>query len=89
LQLISGGKDQFTVFSVCLHTPWLGHGSSGVGERNYRNFVSLFDLNMIIHAYGLAVHVRYMKGSRSAFIFLYSQYSFITSCSFLLTVLLA
>jgi hypothetical protein len=64
LQLINGGKDLFTVFFVYLRTPWLGHGSSGVGERNYRDFVNLFALNMIIHAYGLAVHVHSMKASR-------------------------
>ena len=65
MQLISGGKDLFTVSYVSLHTPWLGHGNSGVGERNYRDFANLFVLNMIIHAYGLAVHVHSMKASRS------------------------
>lgn len=65
MQLISGGKDQFTVSSVYLHTPWLGHGNSGVEEKNYKDFVNLFALSMIIHAYGLAVRVRFMKVSRS------------------------
>ena len=68
MQLISGGKDLFTVSYVSLHTPWLGHGNSGVGERNYRDFANLFVLNMIIHAYGLAVHVHSTKASRSDFV---------------------
>jgi hypothetical protein len=65
LQLISGGKDQFTVSSVYLHTPWLGHGNSGVEEKNYKDFANLFALSMTIHAYGLVVRVRFMKVSRS------------------------
>ena len=65
MQLISGGKDLFTVSYVSLHAPWLGHGNSGVGEINYRDFVNLFVLNMIIRAYSLAVHVHSMKASRS------------------------
>jgi hypothetical protein len=61
-QHISGGKDQFIVSCVYFHTPWHGLGNSGAEEENYKDYVNLFDLNMIIHVYGLAVHVLFMKG---------------------------
>jgi hypothetical protein len=61
-QLISGGKDQFVVSCVYFPTPWHGPGNSGAEGKSYKDYVSLFDLNMIIHAYGPAVHVHFMKG---------------------------
>lgn len=61
-QLISGGRDQFVVFCVYFPTPWRGPGNSGAEEKSYNDYVSLFDLNMIIRAYGRAVHVPFTKG---------------------------
>uniref|UniRef100_A0A0A9EY42 Uncharacterized protein n=1 Tax=Arundo donax TaxID=35708 RepID=A0A0A9EY42_ARUDO len=62
LHPISGGRVQFTVSCVYFHTPWHGPGNSGAGERSYKDYVNLFDPNMIIHAYGPAVHEHFMKG---------------------------
>ena len=62
--LISGGRDQYIVFCLFLHIHLHGHGSNGVGERNSNDYVNLSVQSMIMHAYGLAVHVLCMKGLR-------------------------
>jgi hypothetical protein len=62
LQPISGGKVQFLASYVYFHFPWHGRGNSGAGERNYKNYVNLFVLNMIIHVYGPAVRVHFTRG---------------------------
>ena len=53
-----------SVYSI-LACPLAWSWQQCVGEINYRDFVNLFVLNMIIRAYSLAVHVHSMKASRS------------------------
>ena len=65
LQHINGGKDQFAVSYVYLHTPWLGHGNIGVEDKICNDFMNLFVLSMIIHACGLVVRELFMKVLRS------------------------
>jgi len=78
LQPISGGKVQFIASYVYFHIPWHGRGNSGVGERNYKNSVNLFVPNMIIHVYGPAVRVHFMRGWRYvSFVFCFICSSFL------------
>lgn len=59
--LISGGKDQSTVFFLFFPTLLHGHGCNTAGKRKCNVFVSLFALNMITLACVLADRVLFMK----------------------------
>jgi hypothetical protein len=75
LQLISAGKDQFTVSSIYLYTPYLGNGNIGV-EEIVTEILLICLLSGIIHAYSLALRVRSMKGLKvrySAFHYMSNQ----------------
>jgi hypothetical protein len=62
--LISGGKGLCIASFHYLHIHLLGHGSNGVAKRNSNNFVSLYDLNMTMHASVHAGHGLFMKALR-------------------------